>query len=150
MRTIDSTGDSDVVLRHLRRRFHHSDNRARDSSLSAERAADVDSRRCSRPARDRHTHGHIPYETARSAGGLTNFAPEISQKRGGGVLLPRFCLSSPTHHKLFVANDIPHPQLAARMSPSKKLLTLITPPCYSAASLLTKPASNHLPGSHHL
>src|SRR6478752_6534331 len=112
MRTIDSTGDSDVVLRHLPRRFHHSDNRARDSGLSAERAADVDSRRCSRPARDRHTHGHIPYETARSAGGLTNFAPEISQKRGGGVLPPPFLSLEPDTSQIVCGQR--HPTSAAR------------------------------------
>jgi hypothetical protein len=52
------------------------------------------------------------------------------------------CRERSTNHKLLIANDIPHRDERAWMSPSKKLLTLITPPCYSAASLLTKPASN--------
>jgi hypothetical protein len=64
---------------------------------------------------------------------------------------PRFfCRTRLTHHKSFVANNIPHPGPLTPMSLSKKLLTLITSPCYSAASLLTKPASNLPPGSHHL
>src|SRR5215831_3323174 len=78
------------------------------------------------------------------------FCCESSQKIGEDERSLRFSCFWPDTSQIVCRQQHPTPGSTNLTSPLKKLLTLITPPCYSAASLLTKPASNLPPRSHHL